>query len=164
MTLRCFSKALRYSSICGFSWSELNLLDSSTMIQLAGYLLRDIFNTSTAQQTWEYIQKTFTSAYDSIISCIWIPVDLATASAKATLAPLKIGKDEVNISGVVVNAYKVNNKTPIDISNVFVTFLDDTVIDLANNTFHIHSIVFTIFFGIINICFRTCYHHFCKII
>lgn len=97
------------------------LLDSSTMIQLAGYLLRDIFDTPTAQQTWEYIQKTFAKAYDSIISCIWIPVDLATASAKATLAPLKIGKDEIEISGVVVTAYKVNDKTPIDISNVFVT-------------------------------------------
>lgn len=99
-------------------FTTVYLMSTADVQKLASYLMVDLFSSSKADVV-DWLEKTFSDTYGSIISCSWIPVDLATASAKGTLSQVIIGNDIVEPGGQPFTAYKVTDKTPLSIINGF---------------------------------------------
>lgn len=98
-------------------FTAVYLTSASVIQRLASYLMIDLG--TGASEILDWFNITFGDTYGSIISCSWIPLDLATAATRATLEQIYIGRDEVLPGGNPLTAYKVTSKAPITIVNGF---------------------------------------------
>lgn len=88
------------------------LMDQLTVQKIANYVNQTWG--SGAQTVLEFLQQTILHTGDSIISCIWLPLSLATVqSALGSSEQIKIGSDNITYGGSPVVGYRLTNNEPV---------------------------------------------------
>jgi len=65
---------------------------------------------------WEEVMQAFTSAYDAIVGCFWMPVHLLQYASRSTITTVMLGDYDTNIPMYRLNTPLINGAVTIPIS------------------------------------------------